>query len=368
MMASVFLMQPLGQLCAAGVGWAVLASLGQSRGLVSLPADRASLTPDQLTTITRTIDSIWRCVIGVGAFPALVAIIYRVSIPESPRYTMDVRYDGKRAFYDIRRYHAIATDEPTAREEIGIQAVTAGGRAGNGPPDYFTYQELKNYFWDEGNWLYLLSTSMCWFLLDFAFYGLGINNPRLLAAIWASTNPEPTHLEDWQNPFDPSSNMYYELFDNARQYIITISIGSMLGSIALIILIDKFRRNTWLTWSFITLAIVFTITAATLKAVEFQPAHPLTVVLYIICQFLFNLGKLQRLWIISPHSLLTSMIKGPNGLTFIVSILTQHYVSPTMNLTLFRSQPKYSPPNIGALATALPQPWANSGRSSCKLS
>jgi MFS transporter, PHS family, inorganic phosphate transporter len=68
----------------------------------------------------------------------------------------------------------------------------------------------------------------------------------------------------------------------------------MLGSIALIMLIDKFYRKTWLVGSFITLAIFFTITAVAMSTIDFQPAHPLTIVLYIICQFLFNVGKFQR--------------------------------------------------------------------------
>lgn len=304
-MAAVFLMQPLGQLCAAGVGWAVLASLGGSRGLDSLPPEREKLSPEQFKLISSTIDSIWRCVIGVGAFPAFVAIIYRVSIPESPRYTMDVIHNGHQAFFDIRRYHHIATDEATARKDIGRQPGAAGDPSGSGPPDYFTYEELKRYFWDQSNWLYLFSTSVCWFLLDFAFFGLGINNPRLIAAIWAPTYPASTDLKDWQNPFDPSANMYYELFDNARQYIITISIGSMLGSIALIISINKFRRNRWLAGSFLALALFFIITAATLSTVEFQPAHPLTIALYIICHFLFNVGKFRRLLCLSTLLVLT---------------------------------------------------------------
>jgi MFS transporter, PHS family, inorganic phosphate transporter len=93
---------------------------------------------------------------------------------------MDVSHDGERALLDTRSYHGTAADEATTMADIGIQAGAAGGRAGNGPLGYLAYHELKTYFSNQGNWLYLVSISICCFLLDFAFYGLGLNNPHLL--------------------------------------------------------------------------------------------------------------------------------------------------------------------------------------------
>lgn len=326
-MAAVFLMQPLGQLTAAWVGWAVLVGLVHQRNLNSLPANVIAPSDEERILILSTIDSIWRWVIGVGAIPALIAIIYRISIPESPRYTMDVDRDGKRALLDIRRHRARAADQPAdlaaaqaaAIEEIVRQGAHPGGAAIE-KPNYFTWPKVKEFLFTEGNWRYLIATSMCWFLLDFAFYGLAINNPRQLAAIWAATSPsnsarlydwrnatrpsycQPTDLQnvtlssnssqpyDWQNPFNPGSDMYWELFDNAKQYIITISSGSMVGSIVLIFAINRIRRKTWLIISFWILAGFLAITAATLRTVEFWPSHPTTIALYIVCQFFFNFG------------------------------------------------------------------------------
>src|SRR5205814_1823772 len=102
------------------VGWVVLTTLGRSRNLHSLPADRAALSKQQQSDIISTIAAIWRCVIGVGAAPALLAIIFRLTIPESPRYTIDVVQDGERAVSDIRRYHHVDYSLPTLRADIGI--------------------------------------------------------------------------------------------------------------------------------------------------------------------------------------------------------------------------------------------------------
>ena len=326
MMAAVFLMQPLGQLTAAWVGWVVLVGLVRKRGLYSLEDNSIPQNDNERILILSTIDSIWRCVIGVGAFPALVAIIYRISIPESPRYTMDVERDGKRAVLDIRRHRDISNDQiansATARQDA-IDEIIRIGPDGNPArreiekPNYFTLPEVKNFLFTEGNWRYLAATSLCWFFLDFAFYGLGINNPRQLAAIWASTpfnftalhdwrnmttpsfcqlpNSQqialtPNHTYDWQNPFDPDSDMYLELFSNAKQYIITISCGSMGGSIVLLLLGDRVSRRKWLMYSFLILAASFACTAIVLQHVELTDRHSATIVFYVFCQFFFNFG------------------------------------------------------------------------------
>lgn len=296
MMASVFLMQPLGQICAAAVGWGVLTSLVKSRGLENIPVPGAKLSDQQRFDIVSTIDSVWRCVVAVGTIPALFAIIYRLSIPESPRYTMDVLNNGMGAFYDIRGHHNLETTEKNAMQEIGGEIpaeppaegtpaadppaespIAAAPPAGGPPavdllrsdpaappargllaqvpanpgqptqqqgrdqtPNYFTAKELHQYFIREGNWTWLAATSACWFLLDFAFYGLGIDSPRRIAAIWAPSYPSNADFQsniqnwpsgfqignsttvysnasipDWENPFDVGTNIYRELYGNA---------------------------------------------------------------------------------------------------------------------------------------------------------
>jgi len=99
MMVAVTLMQPLGQVAAAAVGLTVLTTLGKRRGLESLSE---SLHDHEVAAAI--IDRIWRIVIGVGAIPAFLAIIARVTIPESPRFTLDVSHDGKQALKANQEY------------------------------------------------------------------------------------------------------------------------------------------------------------------------------------------------------------------------------------------------------------------------
>jgi MFS transporter, PHS family, inorganic phosphate transporter len=321
MMATVFLMQPLGQLMASVVGLVVLIAVGGHYNLA---------TETDRTSAATVVDRIWRYVVGVGAIPALVAIAFRLTIPESPRYTLDVDNDGARALRDTQMYLRIASEGPPAvaysnydiennatagfsngndlqevpravtnhsatheehdDDSMEIQELGGGEDADEDEegdneelPDPFSRQELVQFFWTEGNGKYLLGTSICWFLLDFAFYGLGINNPRVIAQIWASQPVNDTSAGndtlDWQNPSDPQLSIYETLKQDGIRSIIAVSIGSMLGSIILIKAINYIPRKVWLVWSFLGLGVLFAVVGGSYFRAQNTDLHALTITL-----------------------------------------------------------------------------------------
>lgn len=126
---------------------------------------------------------------------------------------------------------------------------------------------------------------------------LGINNPRQIGAIWATSLPTPFNstsgvgTPDYANPFYNSQSLYGILFNEAKYYIITISASSIIGSLLLIKYIDYVPRKALLMSTFMILAVLFALVAGTLKVVGFKGnKHVVTVVLYILLQFVFNLG------------------------------------------------------------------------------
>lgn len=320
-MAAVFLMQPLGQLFASIVGLSVLMTVGRNGGLQTETNHVAAAT---------IVDRIWRYVIGVGAIPALVAIFFRLTIPESPRYTLDVDHDGARALRDTQIYYNIQRRLSNGNAEmqeyqdveggviaeperaVSAEGVPEGGRqfgdedSDSGDesepsepdeeiPDPFSWPEIRRFFWEEGNIRYLMGTSITWFLLDFAFFGLGINNPRVIAQIWSSAPlanvTMATHLPNWGNPSEPDLSIYEVLKQDGIRSIITVSIGSLLGSIILIKAINYVPRKSWLAWSFVGMAILFAIVGGSYFKAANSDLHALTITLYILCQLLFNLGE-----------------------------------------------------------------------------
>lgn len=54
--------------------------------------------------LVRDIDRTWRILLGLGCIPAVVALYFRLTIPETPRFTMDIERNVKQV-----RYSCIST-------------------------------------------------------------------------------------------------------------------------------------------------------------------------------------------------------------------------------------------------------------------
>ena len=48
-----------------------------------------------------SVDYCWRILIGLGCVPGVIALYFRLTIPETPRFTMDIDRDVRRAEMDI---------------------------------------------------------------------------------------------------------------------------------------------------------------------------------------------------------------------------------------------------------------------------
>jgi len=410
-MVAVTLMQPLGQVAAAAVGLTVLTTLGEKRGLESLT--ESSHDHEAAAAI---IDRIWRIIIGVGAIPAFIAIAARLTIPESPRFTLDVARDGKQALkanqeflgqtivdeYDdivldfeggsvhnsipasaIARTYSLPPRAPsplkdedrprfkdndageesyqlqdfdriTVNEENGdvadanrfrgdyknghitntynllkghsrsrsvsplnlpmahaynMEQYHLNGRPLQTPEAHpFSRAELSRYFLKEGNWRQLAGCSICWFCLDVVFYGLGIGNPRVIAQIWASSRvpSKDANLPMWANPADPGLSIYKALYQDSLHYIITISLGSLLGSIVLLKAIDYIPRKSVLAWSYLALGVTFAIVGGIYSTVVFTDLHAFLITFYALLQLLFNLGPNTLIFLVNTfHSSLS---------------------------------------------------------------
>lgn len=142
MMGAVFAMQGLGQLTAAFV--MLFLTLGFKSSLEGSA---------KLSTCTggcaEAVDKMWRTLIGFGAVPGCIALYYRLTIPETPRYTFDVKLDVEQAEGDAKAYLA---GSPGA-EPDAIARAAAQQQANNNMKvqkaswsDFFRhYGKLKNF-------------------------------------------------------------------------------------------------------------------------------------------------------------------------------------------------------------------------------
>jgi MFS transporter, PHS family, inorganic phosphate transporter len=55
------------------------------------------------------LDFVWRLIIGLGAVPGAIALYFRLTIPETPRFTMDIERNVRQASQDVDTFLTTGT-------------------------------------------------------------------------------------------------------------------------------------------------------------------------------------------------------------------------------------------------------------------
>lgn len=309
MMGSVFAMQGIGQFVASII--ALICAAGFKN---SLKTAKSAATCGGVCRLA--VDKSWRVVIGFGAVPGCVALYYRLTIPETPRYTFDVSRDVVKAGSDIKAYVA--------------------GKAEGHPDEVLraqTYQaetqqlEIPKASWADfihhyGQWRHgkvLLGTAGSWFFLDVsfflfefraahianfhtdlnpyqvAFYGLGLNNSIVLAAIG----------------YSGGSNVYHVLYNTAVGNLILVCAGAIPGYWVTVALVDTVGRKPIQIMGFVMLTILFVIIGFAYHKLN---GHAL-LALYVLAQFFFNFGPNATTFIVPGECFPTRYRSTSHGLS-----------------------------------------------------
>ncbi|GAW24760.1 hypothetical protein ANO14919_143530 [Xylariales sp. No.14919] len=268
MMAAVFSMQGIGQLCAAIVGLIVTASFGDifrnAPGLAHCDYDCQTAA-----------DRCWRIIIGVGAVPAVFALYYRITIPETPRYTFEVAKDVEKAAADIKAYMASQSEgEVDEIRQARMKKVASPALA----IPSASWGDACEYFLQWKNAKVLVGTTLSWFFLDFAFYGIGLNNSAILQAIG----------------YGGGDTLHDMLHNGAVGTIILVVAGSLPGYWTSIFLIDTIGRKPLQILGFFILTIIFGV----LGFRYYQLSKGALLALYVIANYFFNFGPNTTTFII----------------------------------------------------------------------
>lgn len=261
MMGSVFAMQGIGQFAAAMVALIVTAGFKESLLTASSAAKCGGVCG-------LAVDKMWRVIIGFGCVPGCIALYYRLTIPETPRYTFDVARDVEKAGEDTKAYMQ-GKAEGRPDEIARVQALQHSEhhldipKAGWG--DFFRHYGQ----WKHGK--VLLGTAGSWFFLDVAFYGLGLNQSLILQAIG----------------YSGGKTMYDIFYRTAVGSLILACAGAIPGYWVTVALVDTVGRKPIQFMGFILLTILFCIIGF---AYHHLSGHAL-LALYVLCQFFFNFGK-----------------------------------------------------------------------------
>ena len=156
MMGAVFANQGFGQLAAGIITLIVTAGFKDSLSTAVLPAACYGICRS-------AVDKMWRVIIGFGAVPGCIALYYRLTIPETPRYTFDVSRDVVKAGSDIKAYLA-DTPEGVPDEINRVQAMRE-----QAPQMEIPKASWSDFWHHYSQWKYgkvLLGTMGSWFFLD----------------------------------------------------------------------------------------------------------------------------------------------------------------------------------------------------------
>lgn len=322
MLAAVFFCQPLGQLIAVLMAFAATAGF---RSHISTLSDDTSCSAQASDTIgiecARTVDRAWRLVAGLGTVPAVVALVFRLTIPESVYYILDIKNDSNEAMHAKDYFGSSenlgrgAQDSPivdgleqTSKATVSGHHVVTGpqlpqpalqsnfhGRGQShdsatnsvGPivenwedphPSQASRADLYKYLVTDGNWTDLFATAANWMLLDFTFYLLGVNSSSFVPRLFGQ---------------EPGNKMppYNWLISNERHIMESTSIGALVGSAIAIFAMHFYSRRRIQVWGFLILGGLFIVVGALYVTLPNTNAHAAIVVFYGICQLFYNLGK-----------------------------------------------------------------------------
>jgi len=118
-----------------------------------------------LLTSGMSHDIAWRVMLGLGAIPAAGVVYLRSRMPESPRFTAQVRGEAAEASADLATFSDGVVEARTTH-------APAGERMGVG-------QFLRS----RRMLVLLLGTAGCWFLFDYAYYGNTLSLPVILKQV-----------------------------------------------------------------------------------------------------------------------------------------------------------------------------------------
>ena len=107
------------------------------------------------------MDTCWRFLVGLGCVPGVVALYFRLTVPETPRFTMDVVRDIKLAIHNIQAVLSANGVQP------GVWEVDESLRP-TSPIDAprSSWRDFTRYFGKWENLRVLIGCSYSWFALD----------------------------------------------------------------------------------------------------------------------------------------------------------------------------------------------------------
>ncbi|KAF8704609.1 phosphate transporter, partial [Rhizoctonia solani] len=285
MMTAVFAMQGFGNFAAALVAFIVTQAF-------------EAQIKDKKTSLD-SIDRSWRLLIGLGAIPGCIALYCRLTIPETPRFTMDVERNVEQAVQDV-------TDFLTKGEyRVDPDAVVRRGIAPKA-----SWVDFKRHFGQWRNFKLIFGMAYSWFALDIPFYTLGLNPSSMLKRLDFVSKACSTQYR--------AENAHNILRGVSRGNLILAAGGLIPGYWFTFLFIDSWGRKPIQIMGFIVLTILFIVIGATWDILHEHIDNyggSVLVFLYCLANFFQNFGPNTTTFIVPGEAFPTRYRATAHGIS-----------------------------------------------------
>jgi PHS family inorganic phosphate transporter-like MFS transporter len=242
--------------------------------------------------------------------PAAIALYYRLTIPETPRYTFDVARDVEKANADVNKY--ISGKHGEGDVDAIQQATAQSASAAKLEVPKASWSDFFRFYSRMRNGKILFGTAMSWLLLDVAFYGLGLNSSTVLGAIG----------------YGGGKNMYEIFYNLAAGNCILICAGAIPGYWLAVATIDTVGRKPLQLIGFVFLTILFLVWGFAYHKIS---SHGMLGI-YVLIQLFFNWGPNTTTFIVPGECFPTRYRSTSHGISAgsgkIGSIIAQGAIAP----------------------------------------
>lgn len=302
----------------ANQGWGQL--LGGIVSVICVVAWKSDLIGAETATecvgdCAKAVDQMWRVLIGFGCVPAVCALYFRLTIPETPRYTFDVSRDIEKGAADSDQFTSGKVgNAPAAEIEMLRETVVSSHEEEYAPPKA-SWSDFWRHFgqWKHGK--ILLGTAGSWFMLDVAYYGLGLNNSVILQTIG----------------YAGQKNVYHNLYNTCVGNIIITCAGAIPGYWLSVATLDRVGRKPIQIGGFILLTIVFCIIGFGYHKI----GEGGLLALYILAQLFCNWGPNTTTFIVPGEIFPTRYRSTAHGISAasgkVGAIIAQCVIGPLIN-------------------------------------
>ncbi|KAJ1882129.1 hypothetical protein LPJ57_001157 [Coemansia sp. RSA 486] len=226
------------------------------------------------------LDYVWRIIIGIGCIPGLATLYWRLTMEDSKRFQFETaKAAAADADEDMLRQKLLAKQQfaESPEYESRVETPTNGLSDPSTPqPQIRRAKTFGQYFSEWKHLKVLLGTSIAWFALDVAFYGINLNSSIVIDAIGFAGDME----NDKPSRF---------IIRNCLGNIIINLLGSVPGYWIAVFTIEKLGRKTIQLTGFAMLTILYVVLGFAYHQI-LDKSVPGFIVLFTLAQLFQNFG------------------------------------------------------------------------------